>query len=268
MPDSLIARYHAATPELPKHARLRGAIMAAVKAGELTVGAKIPGERELSERLGVSLGTTQKALGRLVDEGFLVRRQGHGTFVGSVRRPVARSWHYRFLDEDGQAELPVFATLLERRVVDDDGPWAAALGADPKGYVMVQRRLDIGNRFACSSRLYLPASRFGRLLRVAARRLTDANLKTLLEKDFAAPTLASDGVAHVVHIGIEDATIMGVAPRSCGLQVHIVGRSFSSIPITFQRMLVPAVPHGLRLDFHPPADDPEGSGAGTGRSDR
>ena len=231
-------------------------------------GPQIPGERELSERLGVSLGTTQKALGRLVDEGFLVRRQGHGTFVGSVRRPVARSWHYRFLDEDGQAELPVFATLLERRVVDDDGPWAAALGADPKGYVMVQRRLDIGNRFACSSRLYLPASRFGRLLRVAARRLTDANLKTLLEKDFAAPTLASDGVAHVVHIGIEDATIMGVAPRSCGLQVHIVGRSFSSIPITFQRMLVPAVPHGLRLDFHPPADDPEGSGAGTGRSDR
>ena len=92
MPDSLIARYHAATPELPKHARLRAAIMAAVKAGELTVGAKIPGERELSERLGVSLGTTQKALGRLVDEGFLVRRQGHGTFVGSVRRPVARSW--------------------------------------------------------------------------------------------------------------------------------------------------------------------------------
>ena len=251
--DPVIVRFHSASADLPKHARLRAAIVAAVKAGELPVGTKMAGERELSERLGVSLGTTQKALGRLVDEGFLVRRQGHGTFIGSVRRPVARSWHYRFVDEDGGAELPVFATLLERRLVDDDGPWSQALGPDPRGYVMLRRQLDIGNRFACSSRLYLPAGRFGRLLRIAARRLTDANLKILLDKDFAAPTLASDGLAHVVQVGQEDARIMSVAPRSCALQVHIVGRSFSGTPITFQRMLVPATPYGLRLEFQPPA---------------
>lgn len=260
--DPVIVHFHAASADLPKHARLRAAIVAAVQAGELPVGTKMAGERELSERLGLSLGTTQKALGRLVDEGFLVRRQGHGTFIGSVRRPVARSWHYRFLDEDGRTELPVFATLLERRLVDDDGPWSGALGPDPKGYVMLRRRLDIGSRFACSSRLYLPAGRFGRLMRIAARRLTDANLKTLLEKDFAAPTLSSDGVAHVVQLGLEDARIMAVAPRSCALQVHIVGRSFSAAPITFQCMLVPATPYGLRLEFQPPG------AAGQDRGDR
>lgn len=250
----VVARFHAESTELPKHARLRSAIIGAVKAGELPIGTKMAGERELSQLLGLSLGTTQKALGRLMDEGFLVRRQGHGTFVGSVRRPVSHSWHYRFLAEDGVAELPVFATLLDRQLVGDDGPWAQALGADPKGYVRLRRRLDIGGKFACSSLLYLGAGRFGRLLRMAAKRLTDANLKGLLEEEFSSPTLTSEGVAHVLPIGLEDARVIGVAPKSCGLQVDIVSRSFGGVAITFQRMVVPQTRYGLKLDFNPPLE--------------
>ncbi|HZV92679.1 MAG TPA: GntR family transcriptional regulator, partial [Caldimonas sp.] len=88
----VLARFSAGLAALPKHARLREAIVGAVQAGELPAGTKMAGERELSAALGLSLGTTQKALGRLVDEGFLVRRQGHGTFVGTSRRAVAGSW--------------------------------------------------------------------------------------------------------------------------------------------------------------------------------
>ena len=132
----VLARFNAGLAALPKHARLREAIVAAVQAGELPAGSKFAGERELSESLGLSLGTTQKALGRLVEDGFLVRRQGHGTFVGRARQPVAGSWHYRFVDLDGSTELPVFATLLERKLVRAAGPWSAALGDDEKGYVM------------------------------------------------------------------------------------------------------------------------------------
>ena len=101
---AVLARFEGSQPGAPKHLRLRAAIIDAVHAGELPAGTKISGERELSAALGVSLGTTQKALGRLVDDGFLVRRHGHGTFVGSARRPVRRlvalplprrRWHER-----------------------------------------------------------------------------------------------------------------------------------------------------------------------------
>ena len=136
---------------VPKHLRLREAIIAAVEAGELPLGQKMAGERELSQQLGLSLGTTQKALGRLMDEGFLVRRQGHGTFVGSMRQPVAGSWHFRFVPPERGAELPVFASLVSRQAVLADGPWSVALGADPKGYVHIRRSLDIGGRFTCAS---------------------------------------------------------------------------------------------------------------------
>jgi DNA-binding GntR family transcriptional regulator len=148
--SGILARFetHGRTP-LPKHARLRAALADAIEAGELPLGARLAGERELSEALGVSLGTTQKALGHLVADGFLVRRHGDGTFVASGRRPIGDSWHYRFLDRDGATELPVYTTILERAIVDDDGPWVAALGPDPKGYVRLIRRADVADRLSC-----------------------------------------------------------------------------------------------------------------------
>jgi DNA-binding GntR family transcriptional regulator len=237
---------------MPKHARLRRAIIDAVQAGELPAGTKVMGERELSAALGLSLGTTQKALGGLMHEGFLVRRQGHGTFVGSERQPIAGSWHFRFVPPEGGPELPVFATIVERSLITQEGPWTDALGADPKGYVMVRRCLDIGGEFKCASRIYLRATRFARLLRMAERRLTDTNLKFLLAKHFAAPTLHSEGLATVATLDAEDAALIAVPGGTAGLQIDIVGRSFGHEPVTYQRVAIPPTRWALKLDFNPP----------------
>jgi GntR family transcriptional regulator len=258
-PSPIVVRFHGGASNLPKHARLRQAIVEAVEAGELPIGTKVTGERELSEALGLSLGTTQKALNRLMDEGFLVRRQGHGTFVGSVRRPIAGSWHFRFVPPGGGPELPAFATIVERSLERGEGPWSEVLGSDPKGYVMVRRSLDIGGKFRCASRMYLPASRFARLLRMAEKRLTDTNLKTVLAEEFSAPTLHSEGLARIVEIDADDAALVGLPPRTAGLQVHITGYSFARTPISFQRVSIPPNAYALKLDFNPPGSD----GAGT-----
>lgn len=255
-PGPIVVRYQAASgASMPKHARLRQAVIDAVEAGELSAGSRIAGERELSATLGLSLGTTQKALGRLMDEGFLVRRQGHGTFVGSSRQPIAGSWHFRFCPPEGGRQLPVFATVLERRLETQPGPWSTVLGTDPKGYVMLRRSLDVGGKFTCASQIYLPASRFGRLMRLAAKRVTDTNLKAVLTQEFAAPTLQSDGLANMAPIDTDDARIMGVTPGTMGLQVNITARSFGRQPISFQRLLVPPSPYALKFDFNPPEHD-------------
>jgi DNA-binding GntR family transcriptional regulator len=254
-PSPIVIRFQAAGSSMPKHARLRRAIIDAVQAGELPLGAKVMGERDLSAALGLSLGTTQKALGRLMDEGFLVRRQGHGTFVGSERRPIAGSWHFRFVPPEGGAELPVFAIIAERALVKEAGSWADALGADRKGYIMIRRCLDIGGKFTCASRLYLPATRFGKLLRIAENRITDTNLKALLAGEFSAPTLHSEGLATVGPLDADETALMGLPPGTPGLHINIVGRSFGRTPITFQRVAVPPTRWALRLDFNPPGVD-------------
>jgi GntR family transcriptional regulator len=251
-PDPIVARFHSQNTGLPKHVRVRAAIVDAVNAGELPVGTKVKGERELTKLLGISLGTTQKALSRLMVEGFLTRRQGGGTFVGSTRSPVSRSWHFRFLADDGQSELPIFVSIVERRLISEAGPWLEALGHDPKGYVCLRRQIDVSGKFTCGSRIYLPASRFGRLMRMAEKRLNDVNLKAVLQAEFSAPTLTSDGIAHLVQIEPEDAGLAGVDPQSWGLQLDITGRTFGRVPITFQRIVIPPTGHGLKLDFVPP----------------
>ena len=48
---------------------------------ELGVGTAIPSERQLSADLGVSRLTLRAALDELAQEGYLVRRQGSGTYV-------------------------------------------------------------------------------------------------------------------------------------------------------------------------------------------
>jgi DNA-binding GntR family transcriptional regulator len=250
--SSIVARFQLGASSVPKHTRLRQALIEAVEAGELPVGSKVMGERQLSEVLGLSLGTTQKALGRLMDEGFLVRRQGRGTFVGSMRVPIAGSWHFRFTAPEGGPELPVFASIEERRIETAEGPWSRVLGPDPKGYVMIRRRLDIGGAFHCASRMYLQASRFGKLLRMSPKRLGDTNLKAVLAQEFGAPTLHSEGLAFLREAEPADAALMGVDPLATALQVHITGRSLGRVPITFQLMAVPQTPYALKLDFNPP----------------
>jgi len=258
---AIVVHFHLASAALPKHARLRQAVINAIEAGDLSAGAKVMGERELSEALGLSLGTTQKALGKLMDEGFLVRKQGHGTFVGSDRRPIAGTWHFRFVAPEGGPELPVFATITARDHISEAGAWSSALGADPKGYVQVSRRLDVGGKFVCLSQMYLGATRFAKLLRIAEKRLADTNLKAILENEFSAPTLRSEGFATMVPLSLEDAAQLSIPAGTFGMQLDIVGHSFGHVPITFQRVLVPPTRFALKLDFFAPQSgnsDPPG----------
>ncbi len=50
-------------------------------------GEQIPGERELAKSMQVSQMTVNKAIQSLVEDGFLIREMGKGTFVASTYRP-------------------------------------------------------------------------------------------------------------------------------------------------------------------------------------
>ena len=259
---AVLARFEGSQPGAPKHLRLRAAIIDAVHAGELPAGTKISGERELSAALGLSLGTTQKASAGSSTTAFWSG--------ATATAPLSAARAGRSRAHGISASLPTTAAAscrCSRRSSSaasraGAGPWSSALGPDAKGYVMLLRRLEVDGRFECASRIYLGATRFGRLLRMAEKRLADANLKAVLESEFAAPTLRSDGVAHVVEASAEDAKLLRIA-RSCGMQLQIVGYSFGKAPITFQRVFVPPTRHGLRLEFAPPEPTAERRAAAT-----
>jgi len=97
----------------------------AVKLGLLEPGARLPPERELAGRLGISRSTLRHALTTLVQSGFLVSRRGRGggTFVAD-RPPLARGGDGEPLGKEG-------SDVLDYRVAIEVG--AIVLAAERAG---------------------------------------------------------------------------------------------------------------------------------------
>lgn len=54
---------------------------ARIRAGEIPLGAKLPGEQSLRQEYGVALSTIRKAMGLLRERDLVVTRASKGTFV-------------------------------------------------------------------------------------------------------------------------------------------------------------------------------------------
>lgn len=65
----------------PKYLQLKTNILSWIAAGKFRPGDKLPSENELAERFGFSRQTVRQSIGALVQEGWLAREQGKGTFV-------------------------------------------------------------------------------------------------------------------------------------------------------------------------------------------
>lgn len=63
------------------YARVADHIQARIEAGEIPVGARLPGERALAEEYGVALGTARRAVQELRDRGLVATLPAKGTFV-------------------------------------------------------------------------------------------------------------------------------------------------------------------------------------------
>jgi GntR family transcriptional regulator len=74
--------------QLPSR-RIAGDLRAAIEAGELAPGARLPSERDLARQYATARNTAREAIGILQSEGLVVARHGRGVFVRE-RPPLMR----------------------------------------------------------------------------------------------------------------------------------------------------------------------------------
>jgi DNA-binding transcriptional regulator YhcF (GntR family) len=67
--------------DLPKYERVKRQLIREIESGRRASGEHFPSERQLLEQFGVSRPTLVRSLQELVREGYLVRKQGKGTYV-------------------------------------------------------------------------------------------------------------------------------------------------------------------------------------------
>lgn len=248
---------HAEMPDVPKHVRLRNAVLSAIRKGHFRPGDQLPPEQELSKAVGLSLGTVQRALARLAADHALTREHGRGTFIARSELPMEELWQFRFVERIGQAPLPVSVEFVDRRLVREPGPWADALGPDEKGYCELTRKLIVNTSFRCLSRLYARVSRFPRIMKLAQGKML-GNMKKVLADEFDAPTLSLDQFILPCVFDDEVCSSLELDRGSAGMVVNAVGRSIGQEIITFQSLSVPA--GGYFVEISPSANrSPSGS---------
>lgn len=166
---------------VPRYLRLRNALAGAVAEGRWGPGSQLPAEYELAAASGLSVGTVQRALGMLVDEGILVRRHGAGTFVSRVEAPVEASFlHSQFIDDETGRLLPVYAHVPRRTKAPKPGAWCRHLeGAQ---VACLERTQSVAREFMVHTRLYFDAQRFPGLADTDPRTLDGLSLKDSLSR--------------------------------------------------------------------------------------
>jgi DNA-binding GntR family transcriptional regulator len=166
---------------LPKYAQLREILIAAINSGHWKPGDKLPTEAELARSSPYSLGTVQKALRALVDEGLVTRAQGSGTFVTEPRQPIDAPLHLRFLGGKGEPRfLPLFPKVLSRKRIAERGPWSDWLHQTGADIIRVDRKLSVNGEFNVFNRFYFNAATFPDIAEKPLKELDGANLKQLL----------------------------------------------------------------------------------------
>jgi DNA-binding GntR family transcriptional regulator len=126
-----------------------GAVRDWLAPGHYRRGDRLPPEHELAGMLGISRGTLRSALRRLELTGEIVRRQGSGTFVGTLAVPHlsftgtrARISSYAVRPHGASADVRVAAVEIEHAPVDSRAAVLLAVTARQRVTVITRHLAD------------------------------------------------------------------------------------------------------------------------------
>ena len=245
--NQLIDKYASAVvPGLAKYAQLRETLSAAIRDGYWKPGSQLPPERELARLTRFSLGTVQRALRDLADEGLLLRTQGSGTYVAEGRAAIDAPLYLRFLGNEGEPRfLPLFPKLLSRKRIDERGPWSEWLHPSGGTVVCISRRISVNAEFNLFNRFYFRADAFPSIAEAPLETLDGANLKQLLGGESNMLVTEMRQRVSFVKFSQEAADAAGVKSGTQGILLEsaaLAGRE----PLYYLEAFIP--PNNRRLD--------------------
>jgi DNA-binding transcriptional MocR family regulator len=232
-----------------RYTNIASVIRGAVLSGLLLPGAKLPAERNLATRLGISRGTVVAAYESLRQEGLVVSRQGSGTWVASIERAPDEGLASTFTAGDSGtisfalANLPASALVRDaigEVVASQDLQSAlAGTGYAPFGLEVLRSRIA-----AYYSNLALPTSEEQILVTTGSQQ--------------AIFTAASQLVASGDIVVVEDPTYIGTidAFKAAGASLQVVPIGADGVDVV--RLADAVSAGGVRLICVTPVHNPTG----------
>lgn len=198
-----------AEAQVPLYKQLEEIIKNKISSGEYKENEKIPPEPELTEVYSVSRITVRKAIQELVKEGYLIKKQGKGTFVNQHK--VFRKIEYviGFSESCRANGFTPSNQLLERKIIPATAELAKKLQINVGDDVIYtkRKRMADGTPILLENN-YFDKQRFESLL---TADLTGSLYQLLAEEDILAINpgetilelaIADDQLAKVMEVGI------------------------------------------------------------------
>ncbi|HVZ46895.1 MAG TPA: GntR family transcriptional regulator [Ramlibacter sp.] len=221
----------------PKYQRCADALVEAIRRGVWRPGDRLPAEDELAGLTPFSLGTVQRALRDLSEQGLVVRQHGLGSFVADPPRELHDPWHCRFLADDGRTILPIYSQAVQRIMISEPGPWTDFLGADAK-VMRLDRIVIVNDEFRISSRFYADRALLKKLYDMPMERLNGANFKRLIVNQCQLPITHITHHAKVKVFDDEACAQIGVESGYRGLFMFAFARAGRDRPVYYQEFFV------------------------------
>ena len=192
---------------IPLYQQVIDIIKNEINSGAYKAGARIPNEFELAESYKVGRVTVRRAIEELVQQGYLTKRQGKGTFVNApkLKRKIRQKGDVQSFTEGCAAnDMVPGARLVSRTVVAATREDAAFFGVEPGCELIVVERVRTAdgipvmlenNAFVLADHPYLQT--------LADKDLTDNSIFALVAEHSGRAPLKSDPCT--VEIALADA---------------------------------------------------------------
>jgi GntR family transcriptional regulator len=221
---------------IPIYYQLQELILKDIENGTLQPGAMIPTERQFVEAYGVSIGTVKKAILNLVNQGYLYRIQGKGTFVSgtTLRRESLR--YYRLKDSFGSNESNLTVKPIEIRRVPGFHPANHLLGIRVNQSLFELKRIFfMDGAPTVFSISYLPHSLFRTLSKYPLIEFEKKPLYATIEDNYGIPTISNHELISAVFPDNEAAKALGILRDTPVLHIEMLAFTYRNKPYEYRR---------------------------------
>lgn len=197
---------------VPLYEQLKMALRERIESHIFTPGERMPSEAELCGKYSVSRITVRRAVEELVEEGYLERRQGKGTFVAQKRSLVVvmsldRSASEGFSDRYKSRKSSLIISKKEYVANKQERRWLELEGEDT--VLVLSRQMLLDGKTWMIDRATYPAKRFPGLF---DRIGNNTSTYEVMRRDYGVEMSKARRAVTLAYATNEQAKLLGCAP--------------------------------------------------------